>query len=396
MCLFSFVRNFEYWLEHAIEKSLRVYNALFLSKPFAPPRPEEIKSILICAYHGIGNFILYTPAIDAIKRHFPNARLDLQVGNRTGCEDVLSGAGYFAKTYDVSNKSGWKFWLNHILEIRLVQYDLIISEFHSNSYFLAMMVSFSGAPFRVGHVRSPGWPDRYGFVYNVPVKMEEDQHETDRYFALARALGAPVRLLDKHPFIHMGSDDAVFADQFLSSRNCSLDRPLVGIQMGTSPNMLWKQWQPVRYRTLIIQLLEKYPSTQILMLGSRGEIEMIREWTKGIGDDRIIMCAGETTLKQAAALIKRCSMLVCNDSGLMHVAVAVQTPVVAIYGPTDYRRTAPLGSIHAMIRKGLPCSPCFKMEGDAQVMACPHHDCLNTIEVEEVLKAVEDKLNRER
>src|SRR5262249_17437905 len=152
---------------------LRLYNGALLGKPAAPPDPEKIKKILICAYHGIGNFILYTPTIAALKRYFPHAQIDLQVGNRTGCENVLTESGYFTNIFDISNRGSWRDWWQHIRSVRQSHYDMIINEFHSNSYFLAMMVSFSGARYRVGHVRSPGWPDRYGFIYNVPVKMEE-------------------------------------------------------------------------------------------------------------------------------------------------------------------------------------------------------------------------------
>ncbi|MBI4850298.1 MAG: glycosyltransferase family 9 protein [Acidobacteria bacterium] len=384
--------NFEYWLEHAIEKSLRIYNILFLKKP-AKPCPEEVKKILICAYHGIGNFILYTPTIAAIKKYFPEAEIHLQVGNKTGCEYVLDGAGYFTKTYDISNRSTWSDWIKHIRKIRRSKYDLIINEFHSNSYFLALMVSLSAAKYRVGHVGSPGWPDRYGFIYNVPVKMQEAQHEVDRYFALARELGIPEDLLNLHPFMYVDSSEKEKAIDFLKNNRINKETLVIGIQMGTSPTMRWKQWQPARYRELVIKLTKKFPEACLLMLGAKNEVEMIKQWTRDINGN-IIIAAGETTLSVAAAMIERCNLLVCNDSGLMHVAVAMKTPVVAIYGPTDYRRTAPLGKIHVMIRKtDIACSPCFKLEGDSQVTSCSHQNCLNTIEVDEVLNAIANKIN---
>jgi heptosyltransferase-2 len=114
---------------------------------------------------------------------------------------------------------------------------------------------------------------------------------------------------------------------------------------------------------------------------------MIEEMALGLGA-RVLVAAGRTTVKQVAALIERCAVLVCNDSGLMHTAVAVNTPVVAIYGPTDIRRTQPLGAQHTVIRHALPCSPCFRLEGDDAVKACPHHDCLMTIAPDEVHAAL--------
>ena len=88
------------------------------------------------------------------------------------------------------------------------------------------------------------------------------------------------------------------------------------------------------------------------------------------------------------ALLAGTPVIVCNDSGLMHTAIAVGTPVVAIYGPTDIRRTAPIGQRNMVIRHELPCSPCFKLEGDDQVHACPHHDCLMTITPDEVFHSI--------
>jgi ADP-heptose:LPS heptosyltransferase len=127
-----------------------------------------------------------------------------------------------------------------------------------------------------------------------------------------------------------------------------------------------------------------------VLFGSQSEVEMIAAMAKDLGS-QVRVAAGKTTVKQVAALIERCDVLVCNDSGLMHVAVAVKTPVVAIYGPTDFRRTAPLGEFHTIVRHSLTCSPCFKLEGDYQPRSCPHHDCLMTIDPLEVFDATIDR-----
>jgi lipopolysaccharide heptosyltransferase II len=155
--------------------------------------------------------------------------------------------------------------------------------------------------------------------------------------------------------------------------------------------MRWKQWPVERYRAVIERMLVEIGDSQVVLFGSPSEAEMIEEIARGLGP-RVSVAAGKTTVKQVAALIERCDMLVCNDSGLMHAAVAVGTPVVAIYGPTDIRRTAPLGEKHRVIRHELPCSPCFKLEGDDQVHLCPHHDCLMTITPDEVYQAITDAL----
>jgi heptosyltransferase-2 len=368
------------------EAMLKVYLA---ARPRPRFTPERIKRILVFAYHGLGNFILYTPALRALRERYPEARIDLQVGNNTGCEEVLAGAALFDNIYNLRYSAGLRAWVARAREIRATRYDLIINEFHSHSWPLALLVATSHAPYRLGHVTSPGWPakfSRYSYVFNLPVAMREDEHEIERYFDLVVAVGAERLALEgARPFIHLTADDRRFADCFLQAHDC-VDT-VIGVQPGTSPAMRWKQWPIDRYREVIDQLLVERSDAHIILFGAPNEREMIEELALGLGS-RVCIAAGKTTVKQVAALIERCAVLVCNDSGLMHTAVAVSTPVVAIYGPTDIRRTRPVGEPHAVIRHAVPCSPCFRLEGDDEVKACPHHDCLMTIAPDEVHAAI--------
>ena len=367
------------------ESLLKVYLASLPRVKFAP---ENINRILVFAYHGLGNFIMYTPALRLLRERYPNARIDLQVGNSTGCEEVLAGASIFDNVYNIKYSAGPGVWANRAKEIRATGYDLTINEFHSHSWQLALLVAASAAPYRLGHVTSPGWSERfsrYGFIFNMPVRMREDEHEIERYLDLVKAADArKIDLDEARTFIHLTGDDREFARNFFDGNRS--DR-IIGVQPGTSPAMRWKQWPVERYRVVIERLLRDHTDSQIVLFGSPGEAEMIEDLARGLGS-RVSVAAGKTTVKQVAALIERCDALICNDSGLMHVAVAVGTPVIAIYGPTDINRTAPLGPDHRIIRHELPCSPCFKLEGDGQVHACSHHDCLMTITPDEVYQII--------
>src|ERR1044071_7159282 len=236
------------------EAMLKVYLA---ARPRPRFTPERIKRILVFAYHGLGNFIMYTPALRALRERYPSARIDLQVGNNTGCEEVLAGAGLFDHIYNVRYSAGLRAWIERAREIRATRYDLIINEFHSHSWPLALLVATSHAPYRLGHVTSPGWPakfSRYSFVFNLPVTMRDGQHEIERYFDLVAAAGAGrLALEEARPFIHLTIDDRRFADGFLQAHDCA--GTVIGIQPGTSPTMRWKQWPIARYREVIERLL---------------------------------------------------------------------------------------------------------------------------------------------
>jgi heptosyltransferase II len=370
------------------EALLKVYLA---SLPRVQFSPEKVERILVFAYHGLGNFIMYTPALKLLRERYPSARIDLQVGNNTGCEEVLAGSALFDNIYNLPISAGVRAWLARAKAVRDTRYDLTINEFHSHSWPLALLIAASGAPFRLGHVTSPGWSrrfSRYSFVFNLPLAMREDEHEIERYIDLMAEAGArAVAPSAAATFIHLTDEDRAFARRFLEGGTGSMARTIIGFQPGTSPAMRWKQWPIERYREVIGRVLRDSPDSQIVLFGSASEAAMIREVASGL-KGRISLAAGKTSVKQVAALIEQCDLLVCNDSGLMHAAVAVGTPVAAIYGPTDFRRTAPLGDRHMVIRHQLPCSPCFRLEGDDQVHACPHHDCLMTITPEEVLNAI--------
>ena len=370
------------------ESLLRVY---FHTLPQIEFDPDRVNRILVFAYHGLGNFIMFTPALRLLRERYPTARIELQVGNNTGCEEVLAGAGLFDNIYNLPYDAGLRPWLRRAGEIRDAKYDLTISEFHSHSWPLALLIAASGAPYRLGHVTSPGWShrfSRYSFAFNLPVAMREDDHEIDRYIDLVAAAGArKTASVEVSTYIHLTGDDRAFARRFLEDGGSSAATAVIGFQPGTSPAMRWKQWPIERYREVIARVIAERPDSQIILFGSASEDGMIRDMARGL-KGRISLAAGKTSVKQVAALIEHCNLLVCNDSGLMHVAVAVGTPVIAIYGPTDIRRTAPIGNRHTVIRHELPCSPCFKLEGDDRVHACPHHDCLMTIAPEEVLSAI--------
>jgi heptosyltransferase-2 len=383
-------------LKQAVRSPAESLLKVYLSSTPAPTfDADRVNRILVFAYHGLGNFIMYTPALKLLRESFPSARIDLQVGNNTGCEEVLGAARFFDNIYNLPYSAGFRAWARRAVEIRDTRYDLTINEFHSHSWPLALLVVASGARYRLGHVTSPGWSERfsrYSFVFNIPVRMREDEHEIERYLDLLGAINITgLARDDVKTFIHLTEADRRFAREFLESHGLGSARNLIGMQPGTSVAMRWKQWPVERYRAVVEQLLCEMPGASFLLFGSPSEIAMVEEMASGLGP-RVSVAAGKTTVRQVAALIEECDLLVCNDSGLMHAAVAVGTPVVAIYGPTDIKRTAPLGPLDSVVRHELPCSPCFKLEGDEQVHICPHHDCLMTIRTDEVLYAIKGAL----
>ncbi len=367
---------------------LSVFTPLLLTPQKRDIEPEKIRNILILGQMGIGNMILFVPVLFAYKNHFENAKISLLVNN-SGAEQVIEGSSLVDEIIKC-NIEDLNFFQKGLFffRIRKNKYDLILSNFNGARHLLAMLVFFSNAPFRIGHVSNRDWKNNYDCISNFKIKLGDAQPEIESNIKLAEAIGAEI-VIDK-PYFFLEDNHRKYASNYLQSFNITEKKILIGVQIGTSPEMSWKQWDMEKYAELTSKLMGDFGFT-VIAVGSPKEKELIKSTFQQL-QVKPIITAGDLTLKQTAAVIEKLNLLVCNDSGLMHVAVAVDTPMVAIYGPTDFRRTAPLGIQHTIIRKNVHCSPCFIMGDYEAVKSCQNRICLNSITVEEVLAAIEKKL----
>ena len=147
---------------------------------------------------------------------------------------------------------------------------------------------------------------------------------------------------------------------------------------------LAKCWYPERFGELGKRLVQKR-NASILLFGTAEEGSTAKKIVEHIKEGAIDL-TGKTDLLHLAAILERCQILVTNDTGTLHVAAAVGTPVVAIFGPTDPDTTGPWGEGHAIVKKEVPCGPCLKR-------VCPtDHACMKNIGVEDVEEAIVNRL----
>jgi heptosyltransferase-2 len=162
-------------------------------------------------------------------------------------------------------------------------------------------------------------------------------------------------------------------------------RPLIGMNPGATYGLA-KCWHPERFGELGRRIFNEW-NASILLFGKEEEQPIAREILQHL-KGRGINLAGKTNLLQLAALLECCQLLVTNDTGTMHVATAVGTPVVALFGSTDPLITGPWGDGHVVIRKDVPCGPCLKR-------ICPtDHRCMELITVDEVEEAVYSRMKK--
>ena len=180
------------------------------------------------------------------------------------------------------------------------------------------------------------------------------------------------------------SEDRCFADDFFKRSASEEGQPKVIIHPGgKKPSKLWSRRN---FAQLIDRLTEEMRS-QVILVGSDGEEEITDEIVK-LTKHKVINLTGKLTLSQLAAVIEKADAMISNDSGPMHIAAAVGTPVVALFSGVDIPNLwYPYGDMNTVLRKEVECSPCFKNE-------CEDHLCMQKISVDEVFQAAKRKLEQ--
>jgi heptosyltransferase-2 len=361
--------------------------------PSPPFVASEVRKVLVPLYAGIGNIVLYAPALKAIRDRFPGAEIVATVGNDRRNEEVL-GPGVVDRVVEVPATATLARRRDDARRLRAERFDLAVNAFHVVYPFQVALTAAARVPWRCGHVTSPGWTNPYDFLYNLPAPMERDQYEAERYMELAYALGVERGSVDTRPFFHVSDAARDRALAALAERGVAPGDAFVAVHAGTSVVMRWKQWGLDRFEATILRLARR-PGLKFVLVGAPDEraeqlpaIERLAAALPG----RFADLVGATDVPALGAVLGRAVTFVGNDSGPMQIAAALGVPVVVPWGPSDLPRNAPLGDRHAVLFKRLPCSPCYRMPGDSKVHLCGDRQCLSQISVDDVVGAASERL----
>lgn len=328
-----------------------------------------MRNILIIKLRYIGDVLLATPAVRAIKAARPDVRVTMMV-NR-GTEDVLSGNPDLDEIMVLDKGSLAAQW-RLIAGLRRRRFDTVIDLTDGDrSAFLSWI---SGAPVRIGFNDEHRWRGRCYTEVVQPVPGV--RHRIDRDLAALKPLG--VHPSEKPPRLCLTGEEEARADQLLDRLGIRGDRPIIIIQPGA--RYWFKAWPYERFADLADRLASDY-GCQVLIGGSREE-EALAQRIHEAAKSRPISMAGQATLKQFAAIAKRAALFVGNDSGAMHIAAAVGTPMVALFGPSNPDEWGPRGDRVTVLYKGLDCRACFHPTCERGEL-----NCMKQLSVQEVCAA---------
>jgi len=337
--------------------------------------------ILVVQTAYLGDIILTTPLLSALKAIFPKSYLAL-LTTPVG-KSALSGLKELDEIiiYDKHNteKGLGAFW-KKVKELRAKHFDLAISP--HRSFRTALMLSLSGIPVLVGF-RSSALP----WIYHFRIARLGSLHQVERNLKLLEPIGELPK--DFQPRIKIPIPENFDPSKF--GLNAQTPKPWIGF----APGSVWetKRWPIEKFSELGKGLSKKLNAT-IILIGAESDKELCEQIENRIGDTTgVINLAGKTGLNELFGIISQLGALVANDSAPVHIASGFSIPTVVIFGPTVPEfGFSPWLTPHRIIQKNLPCKPCNR-HGPKK---CPekHFKCMLEIEAEEVEKAVEELLNQ--
>ncbi|MBI3597188.1 MAG: lipopolysaccharide heptosyltransferase II [Nitrospirae bacterium] len=342
----------------------------------------EPKRILVIQTAFLGDVVLTTPLLQALRDRFPAAYLAVLV--IPGTREILSGHSGLDEVL-VYDKKGRDRGLRGIrLIVRLLdekRFDCCLLP--HRSFRSALLAFAAGIPMRIGFVQSLGC-----LLYSRRVWRDPSRHEVCRNLQLLGPL-TPDRSLDRAVpteklWVSSDTEDPEWASRYLAEHGIHPNDRVIAI----APGSVWatKRWAPDGFAAVIDGLIVQN-KRKVVLLGSHDDRPVVDEILKRCREKPVDL-SGKTTLRQFAAVLKRCELLITNDNGAMHVGVAQNIPVVAIFGSTTLSLGyGPFTDRAEVVERSLGCRPCGK-HGYSE---CPlgHFNCMKLITPEQVMTAVE-------
>ena len=326
--------------------------------------------ILLIRLSSLGDIVLTTPAIRAVRGHFRDAYIAMLVGKQSA--EVLQENPHldeiitfdrFAKDKDTGEM------LRTVRVLRERKFTLAIDL--QRKFRTALLMYFGGAAERVGK----------GRLSTIRVLEQGNKHATAHYFDLLHAVGIPA--VDQRLELFLAASERADAAQRFNTAGVTQ----TGLKVGFFPGAGWKlrEWMPERFASIGDSLVQHF-NAEVLIFGGQKESELVHR-VANLMDARGVPFAGNLQVRELAACIEKCDLFLTNDTGPMHIAAAVGTPTVSLFGPGNHIRFQPLGGLHQTIRHDVPCSPCKQFTDK-----CKDNICMKKITVDEVWRSISDAL----
>jgi heptosyltransferase-1 len=342
----------------------------------APHNLPSHPRILLVKLSSFGDVLHALPTLEALRQAYPEAHITWLV--ESAYAPLLAGHPALNEVWVAPRLRPAEFFSGSnparlgrlVRQLRAHPFDLVLDL--QGLLKSAVWVALAKSPRKVGYDRTREF-SYLALTDRVP-PFDPEAHAVRRYLNLAHYLGAPLT----PPRFRLGLDAAADLAALLPGR---AGRPLAVLHPGA--RWVSKLWPPASWVRLAEWLNQR--GFQVAVTGSAADQELVAGLVAQ-SQAPLINLAGRTSLAELAGVLRQASLAVTTDTGAMHLAAALDTPVVALFGPTAPWRTGPFGPGHRVVRLDLPCSPCFKRR-------CPEPRCLTDLTPEMVQAACEKILS---
>jgi lipopolysaccharide heptosyltransferase II len=316
---------------------------------------SEVDRILVRGANWIGDVVMGLPALEAVRANFPGRTIAVLA--KPWVAALYESHPSVDEVIPYRKRNGVPGSLLDIIRTaRLLHrknFDLAI--LFQNAFEAALLAFLAGIRYRVGYNT-----DARGFLLSHSVVRDPGVlklHQVEYYLSILRSMGweAPV----KDPVVFVNQKDEEATSRLLATHGVASDDFLLGLSPGATYGRA-KRWPAERFAAVGNRAMERWGS-KIVLIGSEAEKDICEALGQELARPFVDL-SGVTTLEQAMALIKRCQLFLCNDSGLMHVAAALNVPTLAVFGSTDAAATGPRGKHARIAREPVECSPCLEPE----------------------------------
>jgi len=320
-----------------------------------------------------------TPAVRAIRKQFTNTHVSLLA--KPWVVPVFEDSEHIDQLLIYDDKGRHKGTFGKFRLARdLKKYHFDAAILLQNAFEAALITFFAGIPIRIGYNT-----DVRQFLLTHAVSCTNEikkKHQTDYYLDILRGIG--IEEDNRELYLRLNEMDRFRAEKILLEQHLSVDDKIVGINPGATYGPA-KKWPLDRYAHLADKI-QAYTGGRIIIFGGPNDRNLGWDISQRMQHHPIDL-SGKTSLGEAMALIERCDLFITNDSGLMHVAAALNVPLIGVFGSTNPITTGPLGRNSRIVQIPLECSPCLRPE-------CPkgHLNCMEQINVEMVFKVVKEML----
>ncbi len=339
-------------------------------------------NILVRVPNWIGDAVMCLPALMDIREYFAKANITIlarptiaeMLREQCGINDVL--------VFENQTSHRGLFGLLKLSHrIRERTFDLAV--LFQNAFEAAVLTSISSIPKRIGYATDGrGWL----LSQSVPRPSKGSFHQTHYYQQLVQALTKKPGI-NRSPTLVVSENDQKACEATFPEVCVPPDVLLIGINPGSIYGSA-KRWLPERFAEVgdrvVAHILQEYPeysSVRCLLMGGKGEEALGREIADQMSSQPIVL-SGKTSIRELMCILRRCNLLITNDTGPMHLAQALGVPVVAIFGSTDPEATCPSGGEQTLVCTKVRCAPCL-------LRACPiDHRCMTGVSTDQVMSAV--------